>query len=482
MLPACRTSGDLYELPPFELTPYDVEGFVDELHRFHARFRHCFGRSEPREHFFRYMMGQFSALERKSIEPIALQTQASSIRAMQRSLSDTDWDDVQMRHTYHQRVAEDLGELNGVVMVDESGFAKKGHDSVGVTRQYCGALGKVENCQVGVFAGYASRQGYALVDKRLFIPESWFTEDYASRRAKCGLPKDLRCQSKPQLAAAMVRALYDEGVLPFRYIVADCLYGNSPEFWAACEACVGTVAFVAIPEDTRAWLAPVATHHRTYRYGGEERMKREVLTPAMPARSVAELAQEIKRGAWYRRTVSEGTKGPLEYEFARRRVTLCKEGQPAQTVWLIIKRTMGDDPTYGFSISNAPISTPLSRFVWLSGIRWAIEQCFGEAKTELGMAHYELRKFAGWHHHMLTCMLAHFFLWHVKIRLGKKSASAHGVAGEMATGGGVAPEDLYIGRRLALGEMDSAAQSRSLSRPPQTAGRRGLKQALASSY
>jgi SRSO17 transposase len=206
------------------------------------------------------------------------------------------------------------------------------------------------------------------------------------------------------LAAAMVRALYNEGVLPFRYVVADCLYGNSPEFWAACEAGVGTIAFVAIPADTRAWLAPVAIHHRTYRYRGEERRKREAGTPAMPARSVAEVAQEIKQGAWYRRTVSDGTKGPIESAFARRRVTLCKDGQPAQTVWLIIKRTMGDDPTYGFYISNAPISTPLSRFVWLSGIRWAIEQCFGEAKTELGMAHYELRKFAGWHHHMLTCM------------------------------------------------------------------------------
>jgi SRSO17 transposase len=482
MLPACRTPSDLYELPPFELTPDDIEDFVDKLRRFHAQFRHCFGRSEPRDHFFRYMMGQFSALERKSIEPIALQTQATSIRAMQRSLSDTEWDEVQMRHTYHHLVAEELGELDGVVMVDESGFAKKGKDSVGVARQYCGSLGKVENCQVGVFAGYASRQGYALVEKRLFLPEQWCGDDYVSRRAKCGLPEDITFQSKPHLAAAMVRALYDEGVLPFRSIVADCLYGNSPDFWAACEACVGTVAFVAIPADTRAWLAPVATQNRIYRYRGQERPKREVLTPATPARSVGELAQAMGRGMWYRRTVSEGTKGPIEYEFARRRVTLCKDDQPAQTVWLIIKRTVGDDPTYWYYISNAPISTPLSRFVWLSGIRWAIEQCFGEAKTEWGMAHYELRKFAGWHHHMLTCMLAHFFLWHMKIRLGEKSTRTNGVAGALAAGGGVAAEDLHVGRRIALGAMDPAAQSRGLSRPSQTAGRSGLKQAHASSY
>jgi SRSO17 transposase len=161
-----------------------------------------------------------------------------------------------MRRTYHHLIAEDLGELDGVVMMDENDFAKKGKDSVGVARQYCGSLGKVENCQVGVFAGYASRQGYALVDTRLFLPEPWFSDDYASHRAACGVPKDLTFQSKPHLAAAMVRDLYDKGVLPFRYLVADCLYGNSPEFWSACKACGGTVAFVATPADTRAWLAP----------------------------------------------------------------------------------------------------------------------------------------------------------------------------------------------------------------------------------
>lgn len=132
---------------------------------------------------------------------------------------------------------------------------------------------------------------------------------------------------------------------------------------------------------------------------------------------------------WYRRTVSEGTKVPITYEFARRRVPLCKESQPAQTVGLVIKRTCGADPTYWYYISNAPVSTPLSCLVWLSGMRWAIEQCFGEAKTELGMAHYELRKYAGWQHPMMTCMLAHFFLWHVKIRLGEKSTSAYCLAG-----------------------------------------------------
>jgi SRSO17 transposase len=313
-----------------------------------------------------------------------------------------------------------------------------------------------------------------LVDKRLFLPEQWFTEAYASRRAQCGVPKNHTFQSKPQLAAAMVRTLHNEGVLPFRYIVADCLYGNSPEFWAACEACVGTVAFVAIPEDTRAWLAPVVTQNCTYRYRGENRPKREILTSAPPARSVAELAQEIRRGAWYRRTVSEGTKGPIEYEFVRRRVVLCKDGQPTQTVWMVIKRTLGADPTYWYYISNAPMSTPLSRFVWLSSIRWAIEQCFGEAKTELGMAHYELRKFAGWQHHMWTCMLAHFFLWHVKIRAGEKAPALTGSQVRRLLEVVLPPQNLYSRGGPPVGEMDSAAESPCLFGPSQTAGGRWL--------
>src|SRR5207253_7059580 len=208
MLPACRTPDDVYAIPPFEVTCHDVEGFLDELHEFHTLFRDCFVRREPREHFFRYMVGQFSTLVRTSLEPIAVQTEASSIRAMQRGISDTQWQDERMLQTYHQQVAEEMGAPDGVIIVEESGFRKKGEDSVGVARQYCGTLGKVDNCQVGVFAAYASRQGYALVDKRLFLPEPWFTDAYQARRTKGKMPDEVAWQSKPQLAAAMVQNLY----------------------------------------------------------------------------------------------------------------------------------------------------------------------------------------------------------------------------------------------------------------------------------
>ena len=443
MLPACRTNGEGFTIPTFDIVPSDVEGFMDELWEFQSAFHDCFARSEPRAHFFDYMVGQFSKLERKSIEPMALHVEGGTIRGLQRFISDVHWDEEQMRWNYHQLVAEAMGEPDGVLMFDETGFVKKGKDSVGVARQYCGTLGKVENCQVGVFAGYASRQGYALVDKRLFLPVAWWTDAYAARRVRCQVPAEVTFQSKPQLAAAMLQAIAHEGLLPFKYVVADCLYGNSPDFLDAVDAWVGITTFVAIPSETRCWLQRPCTEGKSYTYKGAVRAKRVVVAEATTPGTVAAVAASLPASHWYRRTVSEGTKGPIAYAFARQRVTLCKEGLPDRTVWLVSKRTLGADPVYTYYISHAPASTPWRTFVWLSGLRWAVEQCFEEGKTELGMAHYEVRKYPGWHHHMLTTMLAHFFLWHLKLRLGKKSSSPHRVAAADVIGRCLTLADVY---------------------------------------
>jgi DDE superfamily endonuclease len=332
MLPACRTASEGFAIPIFDLTPPDVEGLLEELWEFQSNFHDCFPRSETRAHFFDYMVGQLSPLERKSIEPMALHVQGGTIRGLQRFISDVPWDEEHMRWTYHQLVADAMGDPEGVLMVDETGFVKKGQESVGVARQYCGTLGKVENCQVGVFAGYASRHGYALVDQRLFLPEAWFTDAYAARRTRCNVPTALTFQSKPQLAAAMVQAIAHEGLLPFKYVVADCLYGQSPDFLDAMDACVGVTTFVAIPADTRCWLQRPRTEDRTYTYKGDVRVKRVAVASTNTPSSVAALAACLPAASWYRRPVSEGTKGPLVYEFARQRITLCKDGLPERTV------------------------------------------------------------------------------------------------------------------------------------------------------
>src|SRR5262249_16748211 len=260
-----------------------------------------------------------------------------------------------------------------------------------------------------------------LVDKRLFLPEAWLTDAYAARRAKCQVPPEVTFQTKPQLAAAMLQAIAHEGLLPFKYLVADCLYGNSPDFLDAVDACVGVTALVAIPSETRCWLQRPRTADKRYRYQREARSKRIVLDPDRAPHTVATVAMRLPTSHWYRRKVSAGTKGPIEYALARQRVTLCKDGLPDRTVWLVIKRTIGADPAYSYAISKAPASTPWRLLVWLSGVRWAVEQCFEESKTELGMDHYEIRKYVGWHHHMLMTMLAHFFLWHLKLKLGEKA-------------------------------------------------------------
>jgi len=152
MLPACRTADETFAIPQFALTRSDIDPFMEELRGFHTAFRDCFARQEPRDQFFHYMVGQFSPLARKSIEPMAMQVEGGNVRAMQRLVSDALWDEDAMLATYHGLVQDEMGERDGVLIVDETGFAKKGQDSVGVARQYCGSLGKVENCQVGVFA------------------------------------------------------------------------------------------------------------------------------------------------------------------------------------------------------------------------------------------------------------------------------------------------------------------------------------------
>jgi SRSO17 transposase len=428
MLPAIRCNDHLYSVPKFDLGKGDVKDFMNELGGFHEQFADCFQRSESREHFFKYMVGQLSPLERKSIEPIALAVKDGNVRAMQRFVSDAPWDDENMIAKYRNLINDDLGSPDGALIFDESGFIKKGQDSIGVARQYCGTIGKVDNCQVGVFAAYVSEQGYALVDKQLFIPQKWFTDAYFERRRKCKLPTETVFRTKPQLAVDMLGAIVKQGALPFKYVLADSLYGVSPEFIEAVEALPDKTYFAQVPKDTLCWLKRPMAITKEYLWGGKTKTKTVLVDPDSKPIAVDELAKNINDYFWYRRKVSEGTKGPIIYEYTRRQIILSAAGLPQKTVWLLIRRTLDDEPQYSFFISNASTSTRLKTLVWLSGLRWAIEQCFEETKSELGMDHYEVRKFPGWHHHMLTCMLAHFFLWHLKIRLGKKSTVYYATA------------------------------------------------------
>jgi SRSO17 transposase len=428
MLPKYRTEGDPYSVPKFEVVAKDVEDFTDELRAFHQNFADCFSRSEPRENFFKYMTGQFSTLERKSIEPMALHIEGANVRSLQRFVSDVVWDQELILTNYHKMVNEDLGDPEAALIFDETSFPKKGEESVGVARQYCGSLGKIDNCQVGVFAAYASPHGYALLDKRLFIPERWFSSQFLEKKKKCEVPDEISFRTKPQLAAEMLQEIAQNKILPFKYILGDSVYGNSPDFVNVAQSMIGVTYFVSVNSQTLCWLRPPGVEKKEYIFDGEVRTKRLLLEKKDPIK-ISDFAKSLNNFYWYKRTVSEGAKGPVSYEFTKRRITLYEEGLPGKEVWLIVRRRQIDKKLeYSYFISNAPISTRLDRFVWLAGLRWAIEQCFEETKTELGLDHYEVRKFRGWNQHMLTCIMAHFFLWHLKIRLGKKSTVHYYIA------------------------------------------------------
>jgi SRSO17 transposase len=310
MLPVTRCDEHLYPVPKFDLGKGDVKDFMNELKGFHEQFYDCFQRSESREHFLKFMAGQFSPLERKSIEPIALAVKDGNVRAMQRFVSDAPWDDDKILTKYRSFVNDDLGSPDGALIFDESSFVKKGQDSIGVAKQYCGTIGKVENCQVGVFAAYVSENGYAMVDKRLFIPEKWFTDDYIERRKKCNLPEDTVFRTKPQLAVEMLNAVNQENVLPFKYVLGDSIYGISPDFIAAVESLPDKTYLVSVPKDTRCWLKRPMTITRSYRWGGKTRTKTLLVDPDSKPLTVEELAQNINDYFWYRRRCPKAPKDP----------------------------------------------------------------------------------------------------------------------------------------------------------------------------
>ena len=251
------------------------------------------------------------------------------------------------------------------MIFDESGFLKKGQDSIAVARQYCGTTGKVNNCQVGVFAAYVSESGYVLVEKRLFIPEQWFSDQYHGRREKCNLPEDTVFRTKPQLAAEMLQAIYEEKTLPFKYVLGDSIYGISPEFIGTVKTLPGITYMVSVPTSTLCWLKRPMTITKQYSWGGKTKSKTVLADMDSKPIAIGDLAKNINDYFWYRRQVSEGTKGPIVYEFTRRQVVLSTAGLPKKTVWLLIRRTIGDDPQYSFFISNASRST---RRTLLSGL------------------------------------------------------------------------------------------------------------------
>jgi len=397
-----------------------------ELSSYYAGYAPLFARREQREWAQLYMRGQLSGLERKSIEPMVLRERGkdiNAVRAVQQFIGEGGWDDDRILERHQQLVAADLGEPDGTVIVDGSGFPTKGEHSVGVQRQYCGALGKLANCQQGVFLVYASRHGHTFLDRRLYIPKTWFDDAHAAKRRKCGLPEKLVFKTEPILGLEMIKALNQAGIVPFRWVNADEHYGMNPDFLDGV-AELEKWYFAEVPASTMVWPENVKILDAGLGQTGNLKMGRPRSGPRVArnqpaAQEVRHMGAELPAQVWKRYTIKEGAKGPISADFAFVRAVRRRRRRPGHEVWVIFRRSASDPTEIKYYLSNAPAEIAKTDLVRQAGLRWPVETAIEEAKSELGMDHYETRTWRGWHHHMMLTFLAHHFLVHLRLKMKK---------------------------------------------------------------
>jgi len=423
--------------PIVNLAPRDVEALADELLAYHAHFAPLFQRAEQRQWALTYLHGQLLDLERKSIEPMALAHPDGNVQALQQFISLGAWDDAAVLQTHQQLVADTLGDPDtGVLIIDGCDFPKQGSHSVGVARQWCGALGKVANCQASVVACYASQHGYTLVERRLYMPKQWFTRAYQDRREKCGVPADLAFQTQSELAWALIERLHTEQVLPFTWVIADEHFGNNPTLLDRIAA-ADLYYLMEVPHDTLVWQQRPATAvpPRSSKKGRPPQRARLLPDAPTPLRVDALASDGALR--WQAYQIQEGAKGPLVAAFACVRVVAVRDGLPGPDQWLVLRRSLGERPQLKTYLSNAPATTPHATLVSKSGMRWPVELAILECKSEVGMDHYEVRGWKGWHHHMTMTLLAHHFLVRQRCRMGGKISRIDSAASAAAVTGGL---------------------------------------------
>jgi SRSO17 transposase len=423
--------------PVINLAPRDVEALADQLLAYHALFAPLFVRQEQRHWALTYLHGQLLDLDRKSIEPMALAHPDGNVQALQQFISLGKWDDGAVLKTHQQLVADTLGDPEtGVLILDGCDFPKQGTHSVGVARQWCGALGKVANCQASVVACYASQHGYTLVDRRLYMPKQWFSPAYQDRRERCGVPDDLPFQTQPELAWNIIEHLHKQQVLPFEWVIGDEHFGNNPLLLDRIAAAQLTY-YMEVPHDTLVWRERPETAVPPPSGKKGRRPQRARLLADAPTPSRVDALARDPRLHWQAYQIQEGAKGPLVALFAFLRVVLVRDGLPGAEVWLVLRRSLGERPQLKTYLSNAPTTTPYTTLVRKSGMRWPVEVAILESKSEVGMDQYEVRGWKGWHHHMTMTLLAHHFLVRQRWVLGKKSSGLDSAASTAAVAGRV---------------------------------------------
>jgi len=367
-----------------------------ELDGLHERIAGRFARSEPRARVRGYVSGLVAGLERKNGWTLAERAGEVSPDGMQRLLRQADWDVDGVRDDVRDYVAEHLGEADGVLIADETGFLKKGTRSAGVQRQYSGTAGRTENCQVGTFLAYASSRGHALIDRELYLPQSW-AED-RERRAAAGIPGEAEFATKPRQAQAMIGRVLAAGV-PFGWFTADEIYGQAKYLRDWLE---GQDVFYVVATRCN---DPLATASGDFQ-------RADALIAALPAR------------AWQQLSVGTGAHGLREYHWAR--ITLRTGWRPGRGHWLMARRSLRDPDEIAYYVCYGPRRCALVDLAWIAGTRWHIEECFQQAKNEAGLDHYQVRSWRAWYAHITLSMLALAWLSvsRAKVIKGEPAAAA----------------------------------------------------------
>ena len=400
----------------------EAKGWARALDELMGRLGPRFGRVEPRRRALAYLRGLLAPVERKNGWQLAEAAGDRTPDGMQDFLGRMRWDADAVRDDLRAYVVEHLGDPGAVLVLDETGFVKKGTKSAGVQRQYSGTAGRVENCQIGVFLGYASRHGRALIDRALYLPEGWAGDP--ARRAGAGVPAAVAFTTKPKLGAAMLERALDAGV-PCSWVTGDSVYGADRTLRRRIEA--------------RGGLGHVLAVTSGQRLGG---------------RRVDAWAAGVPPEAWHRLSAGEGAKGPRLYDWA---YLPYRGAPPGWATGLLVRRKLDEPDELTFHLTLAPEGTDLATLVRVAGTRWTIEACFEAAKGEVGLDEYEVRSRTGWHRHVTLAMLAHAYLAVVR------EAAAGGRAAARPRRGAAAA-DRARGAPAALGPA-LGAPARSGGRP-----------------
>lgn len=397
----------------------EVRSWAGDFEAFQARFSGLFGRSEPRVQAAKYLRGLMARVERKNSWQMAEAVGDAIPDRMQRLLYRAEWDADAARDLLEQFVIETFGDQDGIGIIDETGFIKKGTRSVGVKRQYSGTAGKIENCQIGTFLSYATCKGHVFLDRRLYLPEEWCSD--AARRSRAKVPEAVSFQTKPRQAVEMLKHAWAQGV-PMRWVTGDEVYGDATFLRDAVME--GQCDYVlAVSVNTPVWTQRPQVETPQPSHRGRPPTRLQLAPKAPQATTVQAVALSWPETKWQRLVVAEGEKGPRVYDWAYQRITESRNALPGPDAWLMARRSISDPTDVAHYLSSASADTPLHTLAEVAATRWVVEQCIEEAKGETGLDDYEVRHWPSWHRHITLSMMAHSWLASIRYKANQKKGT-----------------------------------------------------------